>query len=136
MVQHCGRSTMSEPSCSTTFPKMTKRGAHGRKHARHCSLPLMVWPMSAQSHAKWNLRYFSKPSGRRNDPAFDLILDAARLKCLRERHRTREIQAASPSAECSCDRQDCVLIWGPNMWEAPIKAFEKLIESAESRRDS
>src|SRR5262252_4748407 len=68
MVQHCGRSTMSEPSCSTTFPKTTKRDAHGRRHARYCSLPLMVWPMSAQSHAKWNLRYFSKPSGRRNDP--------------------------------------------------------------------
>jgi hypothetical protein len=25
-------------SCSTTFPKKTKRGGHGRRHARYCSL--------------------------------------------------------------------------------------------------
>ena len=82
MVQHCGRSTMSESSCSTTFPKTTKRGGHGRRHARYCSLPLMAWPMSAQSHAKSNLRYFSKPSRWRNDRG-------ARLDFLRSRWAQR-----------------------------------------------
>jgi hypothetical protein len=82
MVQHCGRSTMSESSCSTTFPKTTKRGGHGRRHARYCSLPLMAWPMSAQSHAKSNLRYFSRPSRWRNDRG-------ARLDFLRSRWAQR-----------------------------------------------
>jgi hypothetical protein len=73
---------MSESSCSTTFPKTTKRGGHGRRHARYCSLPLMAWPMSAQSHAKSNLRYFSKPSRWRNDRG-------ARLDFLRSRWAQR-----------------------------------------------
>ena len=53
--------------CSTTFPKKTKRGGHGRRHVRYCSLLLMAWPTSERPHVKSSLRYFSRPSGWRND---------------------------------------------------------------------
>src|SRR5262249_39155748 len=59
--------TTSECLCSTTFPKKTKRGGHGRRHLRYCSLLLMAWPTSERPHVKSSLRYFSRPSGWRND---------------------------------------------------------------------
>src|SRR5262249_35461094 len=103
MVQHCGRSTTSECLCSTTFPKKTKRGGHGRRHVRYCSLLLMAWPTSERPHVKSSLRYFSRPSGWRND---------------REALGSSSVQARQRSwpARCACSCKLDIVHRDPTAW--------------------